>query len=353
MRPHVWTSLTIAVGVLALAVPAHAGTVTTANACLYSFNNEYRNQLVTLGGSGSPLDAPAGTVATLSGASISAALPPSLPQTGYELGIFQPGVNAIPSQVWVAIAAANAEPATQVQELSVTASTTIAVDGAGAFVSGTPIVVTIPIPDTTWTVAGTGPVTFAQAPAGTLPNLPVGVGDQVVPVTGSIIVKPKLASLRFVLDCQPGSTVAPFTSFTPAAAQPFATLETEQPVAPVAPPPPPAAPAKATPRVASTKLKVAGRRVGVAIACPTGGPICRGRIALRSVAPVRSGGRKRVLAVSPGAGYSVAAGRQRTVRLTLSRAARRLMRTRRTLRVRVTLTPASGPAVKRDLTLQR
>jgi hypothetical protein len=352
MRPHVWTPLTIAVGLLAFAASAHAGTVTATNACLYSFNNEYRNQLVTLTGSGSPVDAPAGTVATLSGASISAALPPSLPQTGYELGIFQPGVNLIPAQVWIAIATANAEPATQVHELSVTTSTTIEVNGAGGFVSGTPIVVTIPIPDTSWTVAGTGPVTFAQAPAGTLPNLPVGVGDQVVPVTGSIVVKPKLANLRFVLDCQPGSTVAPFQSFTPAAAQPFATLEAAQPVAPAAPPPPPAAPATAKPRVASTKLKLAGGRVGVAIACSGGAP-CRGRVALRSAAPVRSGGRRRTLTVSPGAGYSVAAGRQRTVRLTLSRAARALMRTRRTLRVRVTLTPASGPSVTRDLTLHR
>ena len=136
----------------------------------------------------------------------------SLPQTGYALGIFSPGYNAIPSRVWIAIAATNAVPAVQVRELSVVASTTIVVDGGGEFVSGTPIVVTIPIPDTTWTVAADGPVTFSQAGPGTLPQLPVGVDDALVAVTGSIVVKPQLANLRFVLDCQPGSTVAPYTS---------------------------------------------------------------------------------------------------------------------------------------------
>ena len=143
-------------GVLALAfaATAEAGTLTATNACLYSVNGEYRDQAVTLGGVGSPRDAAAGATATLSGAYISAKLPPSLPKTGYDLGVFKAGRNPIPSRVWIAIAAANATPATQVRELSVTASTTIKVATSGRFVSGTPIVVRIPIADTTWTVSG-------------------------------------------------------------------------------------------------------------------------------------------------------------------------------------------------------
>ena len=147
------------------------------------------------------------------------------------------------------------------RELSVTASTTIVVDAGGNFVSGTPIVVTIPIPDTTWTIVSDGPVTFSQAGPGTLPTLPVGIDDKLTAVSGSIVVKPKLANLRFVLDCQPGSTVPPYTSLTPAAAAPFATLEAAAPVpAAVAPPPPPPPPPPAADVAASglLLLRVAG-----------------------------------------------------------------------------------------------
>jgi len=348
MRFDVRTPVAVLGGLLALTftAPAGAATHTTTNACLYSVNNEYRDQLVTLGGAGSPRDAAAGAIATLSGAFISATLPPSLPETGYDLGIFKAGRNSIPSRVWLAIAAANATPATQVVELAVTASTTIKVSADGSFASGTPIVVRIPIPDTSWTVTGDGPVAFSQAGPASLPSLPVGINDGLVPVAGSIVVKPKLANLRFVMDCQPGSTVAPFKTLTTALASPFATLEADLPL-------PPATAALPAVSVASTKLKRTGPRVAVVIACPAGAGTCAGRVALRSVAPVRLAGRSRTLVVAPGAAYRVAAGTRQTVRLTLSRATRRLLNTRRTLRVRTTLTPTTGQAVKRDLTLHR
>jgi hypothetical protein len=331
---------------LSFTLPAGAGTRTTTNACLYSVNNEYRDQLVTLGGAGSPREAAAGAPVTLSGTYISATLPPSLPKTGYDLGIFKAGHNSIPSRVWLAIAAAHATPPTQVREVSVTASTTIRIGAGGNFVSGTPIVVRIPIPDTLWTATGEGPVSFSQAAAGSLPSLPVGINDTLVPVAGSILVKPKLANLRFLMDCQPGSTAAPYKSLTPALASPFATLEVDSPL-------PAATAATRAASVASTKLKRAGSRVAVAIACPAGASACKGRITLRSVAPVRLAGRSQTRVVALGAAYNVPAGARRTVRLTLSRVARTLLRTRRTLRVRATLSPATGKAVKRDLTLHR
>ena len=345
MRPRAYAQVAIASGLLALALcaPAAAGTLTTTNACLYSVNGEYRNQPVKLTGAGSPAGAAAGSTATLSGASLSATLPPSLPKTGYDLGLFKAGRNPIPSRVWLAIAAAGASPATQVLALSVTASTTIKVNAQGRFVSGTPIVVTIPIPATTWTVDGSVPVAFSQAGPGTLPGLPVGINDQVVPVAGSIVVKPTLANLRFLMDCQPGSTAAPFKTLTPAIAAPFATLEAAGP----------AAPASARPSVVSTRLRVAGSRARVVVACPAGPAACRGRIALRSRAPVRIGTRSRILTVARNASYDVAAGARKTVALELGAAARAVLRKRRTLRVRVTLTPVSGEAITRDLTLRR
>jgi len=358
MRSH---ALTRAFSLAAVAIgvacgPAHAGTVATQNACLYSFSAEYRNQQVTLSGVGSPAGAPVGGVATLSGASLSAQLPPSLPQQGYELGIFSAGYNAVPSKVWVAIAAVNATPATRVHELSVTASTTIVVDAGGNFVSGSPIVVTIPIPDSTWTVAAAGPVTFAQAGPGTLPGLPVGIDDKVVPVSGSIVVKPQLANLRFVLDCQPGSTASPFTSFTAAVAAPFAALEAAAPLPPVAPPPPPPPPpavSAAVPalRIVSVKLERARRRVAIRIACSPGSSSCTGRAfartaRLRGAAPPfrKLTGRGR---------FAVPAGATRTVRLALTTAGRRLLRTHRTMRVRVTLDSDRGTDVSRTLTFKR
>jgi len=355
MKPHLPRSaiaLVTVIGAL-VAIPAHGATVTQTNACFYNVNEEYRNQLVTLSGVGSPAGAPAGAIATLSGASLSAQLPPSLPEQGYETGIFHSGYNEVPSRVWVAISATNAIPATQYRELNTIASTTITTQGGdtGEFVSGTPIEVTIPIPDTTWTVAAAGPVTFAQAGPGTLPSLPVGNSDAMKAVKGSIVVKPKLAGLLFVMDCQPGTTSAPFTSVVPALGQPFAALDAAAPVPPVPPPPPAAKPPK--PRVASKALKLLGGRVGVVVGCPAGKASCKGRLVLRSLAPVRLGARRAVLGVTARRSYTVPAGRTKTLRLALTPAARRVMRTRKRLGLRVTLQPSAGANVTRILTLTR
>jgi hypothetical protein len=356
MRTH---ALMLVAGVVAAlaAAPAHGATVTTKNACLYSFNGEYRDQLVTLTGSGSPAGAPAGAAATLSGGSVSAQLPVSLPQTGYALGIFSPGYNAIPSKVWIAIAATNALPPLQVRELSVVASTTIVVDSGGEFVSGTPIVVTIPIPDTTWTVAADGPVTFSQGGSGTLPPLPVGIDDALVAVGGSIVVKPQLANLRFVLDCQPGSTASPFTTFTPAAAPPFATLDAAAPVPPVVvPPPPPVIAASSVPnvRIVSTRSRVRGGRMSLAIACPAGTATCRGHVSVRSRAKIRRGARRAYVTVVARRSYSVPAATTRTLRLPLTRAGRHYAgRVFKRLPVQAKLAPSRGRVVTRFLTLDR
>ncbi len=366
MRPNVRRRAIalVAVAGTLVAGTAHAGTVTTTNACLYSINDEYRSQTVTLTGVGSPAGAAPGTPATLSGASLSATLPPSLPEQGYNLGIFSEGYNAIPSRVWIAIAASNATPAVQVKELSVVASTTIVLEnGPGSeFVSGTPIVVTIPIPDTTWTVAAAGPVSFSQAGPGTLPSLPVGVDDKLLPVIGSIVVKPTLGTLRFVLDCQPGATAPPYTTVTRAQAPAFASLEAAEPVAPLPPPPPPPPlpppppAAGVAPRLAidSPRAGVVGSRIGVAISCPPAGSPCRGRIAARSLIAVREGSRRRTVQIAKPRTYSVPAGSQRVVTLALTGAGRHLTTSLfRTLRVRVTLAPDRGAGVTRLMTLDR
>ena len=373
-RMHAITLAAIA-GTL-VAGTAHAATVTTTNACLYSINDEYRNQTVTLTGVGSPAGAAPGTPATLSGASLSATLPPSLPEQGYNLGIFTEGYNAIPSRVWIAIATSNAMPAIQVRELSVVASTTIVLrNGPGSeFVSGTPIVVSIPIPDTTWTVAAPGPVSFSQAGPGTLPALPVGTGNKVQPVLGSIVVKPTLGTLRFVLDCQPGSTAPPYKVITRAVAPPFATLDAAAPVPPlppppppppVAPPPPPPTPASFSPSAVAPRLAIVSRhasviggRLRVTISCPPAvagaGSTCRGTISARSLMAVRTDNGHRAVDVAKRRRYALEAGNRHVVTLALTGAGRHLTRSLfRSLRVRVTLAPTRGADVTRVLTLDR
>jgi hypothetical protein len=372
MRPDVRMA-TITLGAILLALPAGpapAATVDTPNACLYSINGEYRNQIVTLSGVGSPAGAPAGAAATLSGASISATLPPSLPEQGYNLGIFKEGYNAIPSTVWIAIAASNASPTTQVRQLSVVASTTIVLrNGPGSdFVSGTPIVVTIPIPDTTWTVAADGPVSFSQAAAGTLPPLPIGTADKVVPVIGSIVVKPTLGTLRFVLDCQPGSTVTPFQTATPAVAAPFAALDALAAVAPPPPapppPPPPIAP-EVLPNlsIVSPRAGVIGRRIGVAIACPPPDPAgrdepgpsgCQGTLTMRSMITTRTSQGRRAVRIAQPRSVTIPIASRGVVTLALTPAGRHLTDALfRTLRVRVTLDPKRGSNVSRLMILDR
>jgi hypothetical protein len=60
-----------------------------------------------------------------------------------------------------------------------------------------------------------------------------------------------------------------------------------------------------------------------------------------------------VLTVTVPRAYRVPAGAQRTVQLTLSAAARRVLAARRSLRVRVALAPAAGDDAARILDLTR
>ena len=318
-----------------------AGTVTTTNACLYSVNGEYRNQPVTLSGVGSPRDAAAGAIATLSGASlVGAAAAVAARRQGYELGIFTAGLQPDPVARLGRDRRRERDPGDagpraerdrvdddQVERLR------------RAFVSGTPIVVTIPIPDTTWTVAGTGPVAFSQAGPGTLPSLPVGINDEVVAGQRQHRrqAEARQPALRHGLparhdrgavqdlDARAGRAVRGARG----APVPPSRRRRRQP-------PPKRA---RSPRRSSSGSRVG--RVGVAIACPAGLDACKGRVALRSRAPLRVGTARAVLDRSRRRDATrVAAGAHEDRAAAAERRPRALLRTRRTLRLRVTLTPA-------------
>jgi hypothetical protein len=121
---------------------------------------------------------------------------------------------------------------------------------------------------------------------------------------------------------------------------------------PVVPAPAPAA-TLGVASVRSTKLKVAGRRVGVSLRC-TGATACRGTVRLRTAAKVRLGKRvKRIVTLAAATKYSARAGATATVRLTLSRDGRSLLAVHRSVRVSVEVKPSVATAVRRTLTLKR
>jgi len=326
---------------LAAAAPAQAGTLTTRNACLYAIDGYWRDLDLTLAGAAAPDPAAPGAPFTLGGASLRADLPSWIPRYGYNLGMLVAGRNEIPARVWVALAGTNAAPAAQVVELATTAVTTITVVEGQP--QATPISVTVPVPDTGWTAGAAGTAGVAQAGAGTLPPLPLGPGGTTIAPQGSVYVRAELNnSARFDLDCQPGRSAKGTTdsgsdSFTAQPAQPFALLG----VGAALPPPPAADPHAGRPmRIRSTVLRRRGRRVGVAVTCLTR-TRCAGRVRVRRGGRLLAGGR-----------YVVAAGRRATVRVRLTAAGRRALRSARSVRVRLTVDPAAGRTVARTLRLR-
>ena len=104
--------------------------------------------------------------------------------------------------------------------------------------------------------------------------------------------------------------------------------------------------------VASTKLKVASSRVAVSVRC-TGETACRGTVRLRTASKVRVGKRSKVVTLTSSKAYSLAAGTSASVKLTLSKDGRSVLKARRSLKVTVELRPADGKVAVRQLTLRR
>jgi hypothetical protein len=217
-----------------------AGSQTTTNACKSNATSTYSDLAWTLGGTATPNPATTGDTVTLSGASVQVNIPATLLIAGYNLGLLNVGANSIPTTVYVARSATNATPATQVDNFSITATTTITdpdgIPGTGDE-SATPLAVNQPLPDYTVT-AGGGNIAFAQAAPGTLPSIPgAGPGGAAVVAAGSIFASAQVAGglIKANFDCSPGNTIidppggTSGTAFTPATAQPFETVTVNAP----------------------------------------------------------------------------------------------------------------------------
>ena len=377
---HVLPAPFAALVVVALpAAPASAGVLETPNACRFTFDNEYRTQGIELTAT-APTEAAAGQAFTLTGEELEVKLRPQLAGDAAQAGLIPSSAagtqSTIVTKTWLAIRATNTSEGTQViGPLTIPATATAYYDEAGQTITATPFAYTPPkLPDTTWTATG-GDVAFSQAGAGAIAaakgQLPVGPGGSAATVAGSAVIQANLPNdVNFYMDCQPGETIVTRppagagTAFNPLVAEPFSSVAVAGPPSnPSGVPPRQAGGATATStatgtapsgRILSTRLVARGGAVALRVSCPAGGPDCAGSVLLRTRTPVRIA-RRRPALVNLGRVlvYSVSAGSSRTVTLVLGTDAKRLLRRRSALQVRLTLRSLSGRSAARNLTLRR
>lgn len=324
----------LAVFALLPADVARAGSITTANACLWSLDGYWRAQDLTLVGAADRRVVNPGGGITVGGASVHASLPAWVPEYGYMLGLLKPGLNEIPAQVWVAVEGRGTKERTQVLRGAVTATTTITTTAQGGFASATPLDVTVPLPDRAWTAATAGTVELRQAVAGSLPTIPAGLDGAGIAPRGSIYVSAELTgSSRLGLDCLPGVPNREGTAFADLVAAPFE-LAAIDPTAEPTPAP------VARPRIRSNALRARDGEVTVALTCPPGRGRCRGTVALLTARKVAIGGHRSVVTLARGR-YSIADGGRAQVRVGLTRRGRALVGRGDTIAAKLVL--AAGP----------
>src|SRR5262249_42002742 len=146
----------------------------------------WRNLNIDLAGTASPAPVALNSGLNLTQASVHVSLPEYLARAGHGMQILHAGDNEIKAKAWIAIAAAGTPQSTQVFALETTAHTTITEDASGAYVSSTPLEVTVPIPDSAWTANAA--VAFSQAGAGALPPIPAGVNGGNIQPQGSAFI---------------------------------------------------------------------------------------------------------------------------------------------------------------------
>lgn len=351
--PYIKTSTTLLAGALLLitvllAPAVHASTRTT-NACFYDLNSTWGDIPITI--ASTPVQT--GDKVTLTQTVVTAELPQ---WAANYMSVFGNGPQTLQVTVWVALAGLGSTEGVQVKRLEGTATTTI----TGS--TGTPFVFTAPpLEDTTWTPATRGgALAFQQAgPKGLPDTVPAGPNGAPRSTRGSIYIlarKPTAggSEVRFTIDCQPGTTPngtnSNSSSFTPGVAQPFATFAfpaaaplpgggTTAPGAGGGSPTPTVAPIA----IRTTRLAFGARSVQVAVACPAGGPACRGDARIQTRTKVKLGSRRKVVTVASG-GYTVPAGAQRTLTLKLTKDGKALRTRTKRIGVRIVLRPNTGAA---------
>jgi hypothetical protein len=342
------------VGVLAaatMAAPAPAAQTVVQNACYYSLDGFWRDLDVRVAGAASPVYVPPGAGFKLTGTAAAAAFPGWVAEYGFNLGFLQgsaQGVkNTIPAEVWVAVAGRGSAQGVQVVRSTVSAETTITTDAAGeVFRSATPLSVTVPFGDTTWTAptAAGAPVTFEQAPAGTLPTIAgVNGGAAIVP-RGSIFIRAALSKgTVFDLDCQPGRFTSGGDAFAPGAVSPFEIAYVDPNAVPTGVEAPPLASPPIVLR--STTLRANKARTSAPLKVRnSGGTVATGQVKVTTVAKqrLRKGGPKRTLVVQDWADYTVAAGARKTLTVKLSKDLRTVLKGKKLVKLQIATRATNG-----------
>lgn len=339
------------VAAAALAAPAPAAQTVAQNACFYSLDGFWRNLDVRVAGSASPVYVPPGAGFKLTGTAAAAAFPNWIPEYGFNLGFLQGSPegarNVVPAEVWVAVAGRGSAQGVQVVRSAVNAETTVTTDASGEiFKSATPLAVTVPFGDTTWTAPTTAgaPVSFEQAPAGTLPSIDgVNGGASVVP-RGSLFIRAALSKgTVFDLDCQPGRGSTDGTTFSTGPVSPFEVAYVD----PNAVPTGIAAPPLASPPIVlrSTVLRPNARRTSTSLKVRnSGGTLARGQVKVTTVSKqrLRKGGPKRAVLVQDWADYTVPAGAQQTLTLKLSKNLRTVLRSKKLVKLQIATRAETG-----------
>jgi hypothetical protein len=346
LAPVVTGLLVSAVAAGAAASPAGAAQAVSPNACKYAIDGYWRSLDVRMAGTAAPVYVPPGGAFKLQGAAVAAAFPDWIAEYGYNLGLLNAGLNRVPAEVWVAVAGRGSAQGVQVLKASVTAETTIAAREGQQFGGATPLAVTVPLPDSIWTAPTdeAGQVTFDQAPPGTLPAIPGRGGGAAYQPTGSIFIRAALSnSTIFDLDCQPGRGSTDGNSFTTQAAPPFELAYVDPNAAPTGI----EAPAVASPRptLRSKRLEPNRRRSSVAVKLRNAGLIAAdGQVRITTAGKQRTSakGKARKLSLTSWKTYRVAAGRNATVKLELSSDARKLLKLKKSVKVKVAVRPATG-----------
>ncbi|MBJ7329847.1 MAG: hypothetical protein JHC95_08120 [Solirubrobacteraceae bacterium] len=317
-------------------------------------------------------------------------------------GRLQTGDNEITGTLSVAVRAVGATPAAQTATVLID-PVTVTVTG-GAVTSGD-VVGTATLSVTTWTASGTAGVQLSAGPVGSLGSVALGGGTNATAYGSAyarLTVTPETTpATRLSLDCVSGTAVIGNTGIAYgergniAAAEggdqarydiaanqldPFAVIPVEGVVVekpptvdppiqnpgggggtptPVVTPGPggsggPGTTVLPTPllSITATSLQASKSKLSVAVICSTG--TCRGTLKLRTAAKVKltKKSKAKQVTLTGAARYTVGAGRG-TVKLTLGRDGRALLRRSSKLSVQIVATPSSGKPVTKKVTLKR
>lgn len=334
---------TVAAAGAAFAAPARAVPVTVQNGCYYDFDKTWGDADLTWDGTLSPNPVNAGATVTSTGASFVLKFPENLTRIGYAVGLLHAGENDVPVKAWAALAADNTTEGVKVVQAQAVAHTKIVLDQYGGIASAEPITANVPLPDAAFTAANGSDVGVGQATGKRLSSLSPAAGVTVQP-KGSLYLSALLnGQTRFDVDCQPGRANGDKSDIVKGPSSPFATV----PIIGTA-----AATTGSKPVVSKRAVRVKAAAIPVRVQNADSGTTLL-RVQARTSGKVAVGTKKQVVPVAKTARKRVAGGKTATFALKLTAAGKRLLKTRSSVKIRISVHTGAGADAARVITLRR